>query len=85
MAQLLLAGDAGDKFAHDAADHVQIDVQHAVFELFLVGAVSLGAKQSPFLAAAPDEAQAVTVGVRREMLRDTQNSQRAGHIVISAL
>ena len=85
MAQLFLAGDAGDKLAHNAADHVQIDVQHAVFELLLVGAVRLGAQQSPLLAAAPDEAQAVTVGVRREMLRNAQNSQRAGHIVISAL
>ena len=85
VAQLLLAGDAGDKFAHDAADHVQIDVQHAVFELFLVGAVSLGAKQSPFLAAAPDEPQTVAVGMRREMLCDAQQSRGAGHIVVSAL
>ena len=85
MAQLLFAGDAVDELAHDAADHVQIDIQDAVLQGFLIGAVGLGAQQAPLLAAAPDEAQAVAVGVLCEELRDSQQTHGAGHIVIGTL
>ena len=49
--------------AHDTADHVQVDVQNAVLQGSLPGAVGLGAQQSPLLAAAPEEAQPTAMGV----------------------
>ena len=82
----IFAGAAGNEFAHDAADHVQIDVQHHVGKFpFVGGAVGLGAKQTPLLAAAPDEAQAVAVGIFGEILRHGQQADAAGHIVVCAL
>ena len=86
MYQLFLTGAAGDEPAHNAADHVQIDIQHNLVKIFLVAlAVGLGAQQPPLLAAAEDETQTVPVGLFGESLRHGKQPDGAGHIVISAL
>ena len=61
---LFFGGSAGDELAHDAADHIQVDIQHDIAKIiFVVGAVGLAAQQAPLLAAAEDKAQAAAVGV----------------------
>ena len=43
--QLFFTGAAGNKLAHNAADHIQVDIQNYIFKLcFVGGAVSLGAQ-----------------------------------------
>ena len=49
------------------------------------GAIGLGAQKSPLLAAAPDEAQAIAVGILHIVLCQPQQAHGAGHIVVSAL
>ena len=83
--QPLLRGAAGDELAHDAADHVQIDVQDHLLQLRLMfGAIVLGAQQTQLLPAAPDEAQAPPMGPLHEPLRHAQDADGAGHVVIAA-
>ena len=77
MAQLFLGGGTVNELAHDAADHIQVDIQHTALQILLLSAISLGAQQSPLLAAAPDKAQTVAVGLPGELLGDAQKADAA--------
>ena len=81
----LFRSAADRKLTHNAADHIQIDIQHAVLKCFLILAVGLGPQQSPLFTAAPDKAQTVVMGMLRKMLQDAQQTDGAGHIVICTL
>lgn len=83
MYQLILTGAAGAEASHDAADHVQVDVENEFLQLVLVSRhICLGAQQAAFLGAAPDEAQGVAMRLGGEPLGDTQQADAAGHVVI---
>ena len=83
--QALLCGAAGDEFAHDAADHVQVDVQHHLFQLpFMVGAVGFGAQKAQLFSAAPDEPKAPPMRRFHEPFRYAQDTDGPGHVVVAA-
>ena len=62
MGQLFFCGAAGNKLTHDAADHIQVDIQHDLFQFFLmIGTISLGTQQTTLLTTSPDKAHAVAM------------------------
>ena len=55
--QFFFGSAAGDKTAHDAADHIQIDIENDLGQFFLVSSyICLGTQQSTFLRTAPYKA-----------------------------
>ena len=64
VGQTFLGGRYRAETAHDGTNHIYIDVQHDILQLLCVRCnVGFGAQQAALLAATPDKAETVTMGV----------------------